>query len=91
MTDADSELWKRDPNMPRLFLVVYDSSAEPVWAATHKTFFEVQKHIDSKLEEAAMRGLLLEVSLRFVDPREAGFAPLTPEAELGDLEHEVSE
>jgi hypothetical protein len=89
--DADSDLWKRDPNMPRLFLVVFDREPAPVWAATHKTFFEVQKHIDSKLEEAAMRGLLLEVSLRFVDPTEAGYAPMTPEGELGKLEAEASE
>jgi hypothetical protein len=88
MTDHP-DAWKKDPEMPRLFLVVYDAQPDPVWANVCRSSFDITKHLDSKIEEARLRGLLLEVSLRFVDPGEAGFGPVTPEGELDQLEDEA--
>ena len=84
-----TEAWKLDPDMPRLFLVVFDEQPLPVWSNICRSSFDITKHLDSKIEEARLRGLLLEVSLRFVDPGEAGFGPVTPEGELDQLEDEA--
>ena len=88
MTESD-ESWKRDPNMPRLFLLVYDDSSEVKWGGNFRSSFDLTKHLDSKMEEARVRGLVLEVALRFVQPEEAGYMPETPESQLGELEQEA--
>jgi len=89
MTEPD-ERWKLDPDMPRLFLLVYDDGTEVKWGGNFRSSYEITKHLDSKMEEAKLRGLVLEVALRYVSPEEAGYQPEIPEVQLGKLEDELS-
>ena len=86
---ASPDEWKLDPDMPRLFLYVMDDGGQEVkWGSQYRSSFDLTKHVDSKMEEARLRGLVLTVTLRLADPEEVYGKP-EPEATLRQAEDEL--